>query len=129
MCGIAGTVGGLDKHLLKSMMAALEHRGPDGAGYDICDPIQLAACRLAIIDVTGGAKPIYDGTRQRSIVFNGEIYNHIALRHELKRVATRSARNQTPRSYCISMRNSDQSASTIPTACMPSRSETARVSG
>ena len=84
MCGIAGTVGELDTHLLRLMMAALAHRGPDGGGFDVYDPVQLAACRLSIVDVTGGSQPIYDETRQRCIVFNGEIYNHIALRRDLK---------------------------------------------
>ena len=70
-------------------------RGPDGAGEWISDDrrIGLAHRRLAIIDLSpAGAQPMHDPETGNWIVFNGEIYNHDALRAQLNRdgVATRS---------------------------------------
>jgi len=44
----------------------------------------VGAVRLRIIDLAGGAQPIYSDDRDTVIVFNGEIYNHDELREELK---------------------------------------------
>ena len=44
----------------------------------------MGAVRLRIIDLAGGAQPIYSDDRDTVIVFNGEIYNHDELREELK---------------------------------------------
>ena len=87
MCGIAGifnkTDKPVDRGLLERMTSALQHRGPDGQGYFVNGAIGLGHRRLSIIDVEGGSQPIAneDGTLQ--VVFNGEIYNYIELRHEL----------------------------------------------
>jgi asparagine synthase (glutamine-hydrolysing) len=80
MCGITGIVAtsGLDS--IKSMNAALVHRGPDGDGYFVGEGLALGHRRLSIIDLEGGRQPISspDGTLQ--LVCNGEIYNSPALR-------------------------------------------------
>lgn len=88
MCGICG-VFNLDgdpvsPDLVLRMSRTLQHRGPDGEGHFINGPIGLGHRRLSIIDLQGGAQPIgnEDGTLQ--IVFNGEIYNYIELRDELR---------------------------------------------
>ena len=39
--------------------------------------------RLSIIDLSHGAQPMYNETGDISIVFNGEIYNHLDIRKEL----------------------------------------------
>ncbi len=67
------------------MTDALAHRGPDGEGHH-CDHdahVYLGHRRLAIIDVEGGAQPMFNEDGQVAIVFNGEIYNHAQLRREL----------------------------------------------
>jgi len=88
MCGICGIFDRsgrpVDRGALERMTAALTHRGPDGEGYFLAREIGLGHRRLSIIDVEGGTQPIgnEDGTLQ--VVFNGEIYNFVELRDELK---------------------------------------------
>ena len=66
------------------MNAALAHRGPDGDGFHDDGPVTLAHRRLAIIDRAGGAQPMSNEDGTCWIVFNGEIYNHRALRPVLE---------------------------------------------
>lgn len=87
MCGIAGFVGAGDRDDLRAITDALVHRGPDGEGLFI-DPgtgVHLGHRRLAIIDIGGGAQPMWNEDGTVGIVYNGEIYNHAALRLELER--------------------------------------------
>ena len=87
MCGIAGFSGGFERGLLVAMGEAIAHRGPDGSGI-VHEPgarIGLAHRRLAILDLSpAGAQPMWDAERRACIVFNGEIYNFLALRRELE---------------------------------------------
>jgi asparagine synthase (glutamine-hydrolysing) len=87
MCGIAGFVGHGDRSDLTAMTTALTHRGPDDDGYylDPGAPVFLGFRRLAIIDIGGGAQPMWNEDGQIGVVFNGEIYNHLELRAELRR--------------------------------------------
>lgn len=88
MCGICGMFNldgsWVSPDLILRMSWALRHRGPDGSGHFIDGAIGLGHRRLSIIDLNGGAQPIAneDGTLQ--IVFNGEIYNYLELRDELR---------------------------------------------
>lgn len=88
MCGIAGFVGDGDGQDLSRMANALAHRGPDGEGAysDSAARVHLAHKRLAIIDVDGGRQPMLTSDGNLCVVFNGEIYNHVELRHELERL-------------------------------------------
>jgi asparagine synthase (glutamine-hydrolysing) len=85
MCGIAGFVGRGERSQLGAMVERLAHRGPDAAGLwnDDEERVFLGHRRLSIVDLDGGAQPM--GTPDGSLVvtFNGEIYNHRALRAEL----------------------------------------------
>ncbi len=85
MCGLAGFAGAGDESALARMSAAIAHRGPDGAGeyVDRNARVFLAHRRLAILDVPGGAQPMWDEAGDTAVVFNGEIYNHLELRREL----------------------------------------------
>lgn len=77
MCGIAGVINyhGYDLEALKK---ALLHRGPDEQAIYCENNLALVHTRLAIQDVNAGQQPMhYDAC---SIIFNGEIYNHLALR-------------------------------------------------
>ena len=96
MCGIAGLLypqevqnPGPDKMnlRLRSMANAMEHRGPDGEGFwqSPDTRIGLAHRRLAIIDLSpDAAQPMTSGDDRIWVTFNGEIYNHMILRHELE---------------------------------------------
>src|SRR5512140_3043619 len=94
MCGIAGfsTVswpaearrGPAAANRLTSMVAALAHRGPDAQRGVLLDGVALGHTRLSIVDVIGGSQPMRDPDCGTCIVFNGEIFNHVELRHELR---------------------------------------------
>jgi asparagine synthase (glutamine-hydrolysing) len=87
MCGIAGRAGpgaGADEALLTRMCDAIEHRGPDSAGYHREHHVALGMRRLAIIDLGHGDQPLYSEDGRIALVFNGEIYNHEELRDELR---------------------------------------------
>ena len=85
MCGIVGFIGPGDRGNLVAMTRALEHRGPDGEGTyeDEIAHVFLGHRRLAIIDLAGGYQPMPNEDHSVFVVFNGEIYNHAALRKEL----------------------------------------------
>jgi len=89
MCGIVG-IGGTapesDRRWLALGRDAMTHRGPDDAGewWSADGRVGLAHRRLSIIDLSPlGHQPMHLQERGLSIVFNGEIYNHHALRDEL----------------------------------------------
>jgi asparagine synthase (glutamine-hydrolysing) len=87
MCGICGFVGSGDIDILASMNEAMIHRGPDAGGmwHDAREAVYLGHRRLSIIDLSGGAQPMWTADGALGIVFNGEIYNHLELREELIR--------------------------------------------
>ncbi len=87
MCGFVGIAsdrGGFDAGLLKAMRDTLVHRGPDDAGLYIDERVGLGFRRLSILDLAHGAQPMSDESETVWVVFNGEIYNYIELRHELE---------------------------------------------
>src|SRR5690349_17302770 len=92
MCGIAGFTGN-DEALLKEMAAALEHRGPDAAGF-FSSPgkVSFAHTRLSIVDLAERSnQPLHfthDG-KHYVLAFNGEIYNYQELRRELEQAGCR----------------------------------------
>lgn len=107
MCGFAGLVHfhseALDENRLAAMLRAVGHRGPDGQGTSKVGRVGLVHARLAIIDLLSGHQPMTlpgvhrENGETRSddtqadrlgplrLVFNGEIYNHRALRKKLSR--------------------------------------------
>ena len=95
MCGIAGifTNNGItvDPSDLARLAKALAHRGPDGEGIWI-NPDQTAGLvhrRLAIIDTSDrGRQPMHSADAAYTIVFNGEIYNFIELREQLRKLGS-----------------------------------------
>jgi asparagine synthase (glutamine-hydrolysing) len=87
MCGFAGYLGGPSeepsKDTLKAMADAIVHRGPDSAGYWRLprQHIGLAHRRLSVVDLSAaGHQPMHGAAERYVLVFNGEIYNHLALR-------------------------------------------------
>ncbi len=114
MCGIAGNYSTegkpVDYRVLQAMGQTQAHRGPDGEGYVLLDPsgkqkpasvvgrltearvplsprhtVALAHRRLAILDLSAlGAQPMASEDRRDWITYNGELYNYIELRVELR---------------------------------------------
>lgn len=83
MCGIAGFVGPGTRDDLLRMTRCLADRGPDDEGFWEGDGVHLGHRRLSILDLQGGAQPMWSADGSRAIVFNGEIYNFAELRKEL----------------------------------------------
>jgi len=65
-------------------VGTIRHRGPDQQGWHESHNACLGTARLKIIDLAGGDQPIYSADRDVVIAFNGEIYNHLEVRHELE---------------------------------------------
>lgn len=86
MCGILGVVGGLvDLDVFDTALERLRHRGPDDSGVYSDELVALGHRRLSIIDLSSAAKqPMCSSKGDAVLVFNGEIYNYIELRHELQ---------------------------------------------
>jgi asparagine synthase (glutamine-hydrolysing) len=86
MCGIAGFIGTGQQEVLDRMIKALAHRGPDGEGtwIDQNSGIFLGHRRLAILDIAAGSQPMTTIDEELVITYNGEIYNHAALRADLE---------------------------------------------
>jgi asparagine synthase (glutamine-hydrolysing) len=92
MCGIAGFAGWeAEAAELARMCDAIRHRGPDDEGLRAVSGVGLGMRRLSIIDVAGGHQPIANEAGTIHVVFNGEIYNHRALRRELEQCGHRFA--------------------------------------
>ncbi|HEX2065548.1 MAG TPA: asparagine synthase (glutamine-hydrolyzing) [Candidatus Thermoplasmatota archaeon] len=89
MCGIAGLLGRDDRALVGRMCARLAHRGPDGSALWSDAQVTLGHLRLAVIDVATGQQPMADASGRFTIVYNGEVYNHLALRAELEALGAR----------------------------------------
>ena len=89
MCGINGILkfnqAKVDQNQLLKMRDALEHRGPDDAGFYIQDNLGLGHRRLSIIDTSAaGHQPFISENKRYIIVFNGEIYNYKSFYSEIR---------------------------------------------
>jgi asparagine synthase (glutamine-hydrolysing) len=91
MCGICGWIELSSRRdsrsvrpNLKAMTATIEHRGPDDWGKADFGDAAIAMTRLSIIDLGTGRQPITNDDETCWIVFNGEIYNFLDLRKELR---------------------------------------------
>ena len=109
MCGIVGlfqpflaeppTLGPV-----RRMAEAVRHRGPDGDGFHAEPHVAFGHRRLTIVDLAGGAQPMATEDGRVTVVFNGEIFNHEALRAELEaaghRFRTRSDTEAILHGWC-----------------------------
>lgn len=90
MCGICGFVKfnerllDGDLEIVKRMNSTLIHRGPDAQDAVLLDNIALGFSRLSIIGLENGMQPISNEDDSIVIICNGEIFNYIELREELK---------------------------------------------
>jgi len=83
MCGIAGIVGKGREEQLAEMLLTQKHRGPDNTSVWCTDTVKLGHNRLSIIDLSTEANQPFE-TEEYVLVFNGEIYNYVELKQELK---------------------------------------------
>jgi asparagine synthase (glutamine-hydrolysing) len=67
------------------MSKKVRHRGPDWSGINCSDRAILAHERLAIVDPVSGAQPLTSEDGNLILTVNGEIYNHVELRKQLKK--------------------------------------------
>jgi asparagine synthase (glutamine-hydrolysing) len=93
MCAIAGILSKkgetrIEPKRIDKMILSIKHRGPDETGYYRTDRVHLAMARLSIIDLkSDGLCPIVERgpSGDQVLLYNGEIYNYIELREELRR--------------------------------------------
>ncbi len=85
MCGINGFTFA-EAGLIAKMNELTKHRGPDQTSAVMLPRVTLGHNRLSIIDLSERAnQPMWDEKRECVIIFNGEIYNFLALRRELEK--------------------------------------------
>jgi asparagine synthase (glutamine-hydrolysing) len=87
VCGIAGLyspAGPPNPELVDAMRAALVHRGPDEGSTDAFGHCVLGHQRLKVIDLETGYQPVSNEAGNVVAVFNGEVYNFLSLRDELR---------------------------------------------
>jgi asparagine synthase (glutamine-hydrolysing) len=99
VCGIAGVLDsaaatGADRlgGLASTMASSLVHRGPDDSGLwvDADAGVALGHRRLAVIELgPGGAQPMVSSGGRWVVAYNGEVYNHVEIRHRLECSGTR----------------------------------------
>jgi asparagine synthase (glutamine-hydrolysing) len=91
MCGIAGIISRdssvASLPILKLMTQAIAHRGPDGEGYWLNNnnTAGFGHRRLSIIDLSLQASQPMHFLNRYTIVYNGEIYNYVEIRNELRK--------------------------------------------
>ena len=83
MCGIVFLYRAGGATQIGPMLDAIVHRGPDDSGVQQLGETTVGARRLSIIDVPGGHQPVHNESRDIWVAYNGEIYNHVALRRAL----------------------------------------------
>jgi asparagine synthase (glutamine-hydrolysing) len=92
MCGIFGIINStyieINKQLFESSAKLMHHRGPDSYGqWGIDNHLELGHLRLSIVDLNPESnQPFFSTCKQYVIIYNGEIYNYIELRDELKNI-------------------------------------------
>lgn len=86
MCGISGTfnVGRIDRGDVARMIETITYRGPDEQDVTEVGPCILGHARLAVVDPENGGQPMSNTDDTVWVVFNGEIYNFVELREDLK---------------------------------------------
>ncbi|TYP74356.1 asparagine synthase (glutamine-hydrolyzing) [Aquimarina intermedia] len=89
MCGICGyiknsRVNDSDHEIIENMNRKLIHRGPDAQKTLIMDNVVLGFTRLSIIGLNNGMQPLYNEDKSLILICNGEIFNYIELKRQLK---------------------------------------------
>src|SRR5258708_6505869 len=98
MCGIAGIVARQStfdlERVIRDMTDRVRHRGPDDEGHYVRGRVALGHRRLSIIDLSAaGHQPMTSEDGRYVITFNGEVYNFLELKAELKKLGFRFRSN------------------------------------
>src|SRR5436190_20466800 len=88
MCGIAGIIDlagqrPVPQGTVQRMARALLHRGPDEEGFFHRPGVAFASRRLSIVGLADGQQPVSNEKKDVSVVFNGELFDHLERRAEL----------------------------------------------
>jgi asparagine synthase (glutamine-hydrolysing) len=90
MCGIAGQVrldgGPANRSFVRLACGMMRHRGPDEEVYHFTQSVALGMCRLRIIGTQERSRMAQSADGNVTCVFNGEIYNHRAIRQRLRKL-------------------------------------------
>jgi len=93
MCGIVGfiTKEKIAKNVFEEMVSSLHHRGPNDSGYQIIiensKKLFFGHTRLSILDISNNAhQPMISENENFILIYNGEMYNYIELKNELKKL-------------------------------------------
>ena len=89
MCGIAGIIDLVGQRpvpegTIQRMARALVHRGPDEEGFLVRPGLGLASRRLSIVGLADGQQPVTNEDRNVFVVFNGELFDYVERREDLK---------------------------------------------
>lgn len=87
MCGILGVVKNkrMSVDEIVTAFSFIRHRGPDNTGIYDDENVFLGNHRLVVQDTSSnGDQPMYSHDGRYIIIFNGEIYNHFEIRHDLQ---------------------------------------------
>lgn len=86
MCGIVGIYqrDQNNSKLMESMLESIAHRGPDASTVYDHGSFCLGHRRLSIIDLDTGDQPLFNKTKTKCIVYNGEVYNYKELKQKLE---------------------------------------------
>ena len=90
MCGICGIfscsspLSFLEVQMVKDLVYAMAHRGPDNSDTFTDSRIGLGISRLSIVDLDNGNQPLTNENNSLVLICNGEIYNYIELRQSLE---------------------------------------------
>jgi len=89
VCGICGIFDmankkRIDEKIIEKMEDTLYHRGPDGKQHFLQGNLGFGFTRLSIIDLSGGMQPLFNEDESIVLICNGEIFNYIELRDDLK---------------------------------------------
>jgi asparagine synthase (glutamine-hydrolysing) len=87
MCGIAGFISPNKEYdhtqIVKTMLHKISHRGPDQYGVETFGDSTIGMVRLSIVSCENHQIPLQNHQKTHAIVYNGEIYNHDAIRKNL----------------------------------------------
>jgi len=92
MCGIAGSIHYPFSE--ETIFKKMSHRGPDEQGSFHWNEVQFYHLRLSILDIASGKQPMHLGEKF-SIIFNGEIFNHLELRKKYNLAGKTSSDTET----------------------------------
>ncbi len=89
MCGIAGVIDlagrrEIPEGVIERMSRALTHRGPDEEGFLRRPGLAFASRRLSVVGLADGQQPMANEAKDVHVVYNGELFDHMEKRAELK---------------------------------------------